>query len=387
MKKILMLFVLFVFVGFGSFGFAQETEEIPLEIQYLINPISSLEKDKSGNLFYQIKGKFERTKNEDVYLVLQRTSKSDSTQDYIDLCHFAKSGGLGLGPFAFNYPTCSTNPGLSGGTSYYDYVAYISNESKGSVNIDKDGNLIYFDDIPVSSGNDLVTISNVEFVNNSYFKITGNISESLDGDVTFKVKGTNNSVSVGNIEETLGSISGNVSDFVFDENVLVDPTFETYTIQALYNNQVVGSYVYTSAVTSTDTTDNTSNGTTTDLFADNAVVQGIRGGKGLVKNECGYTDGPNGWKMCGFGDFVSLIQRIIEYIFVLILPIAAIVFAYAGYLFMTSAGDSNKRTAAKNAMTKLVIGIVVVMLAWLIVRLVLKTLGVSSGFTMFLDIG
>ena len=53
---------------------------------------------------------------------------------------------------------------------------------------------------------------------------------------------------------------------------------------------------------------------------------------------------------------------------------------------MTSGEDASKRTAAKTAMTKLVIGIVVIMAAWLIVKTVLKTLGVDAGFTMFLDL-
>ncbi|MCI5051054.1 MAG: pilin [Candidatus Pacebacteria bacterium] len=105
---------------------------------------------------------------------------------------------------------------------------------------------------------------------------------------------------------------------------------------------------------------------------------------GIVPN-CGYnlTDGG---RLCGFSDLIKLVQRGIEYIFILVVPIVAITFAYAGYLYLTSGGNSSKRDAAKNAMTKSLIGIVVVMSAWLIVTLILRTLGASDAVTQFLDI-
>lgn len=91
-------------------------------------------------------------------------------------------------------------------------------------------------------------------------------------------------------------------------------------------------------------------------------------------------------KVCGFSDLITLVQKVIEYIFILTVPITAIVFAYAGYLFLTSGENSNKRKDAKNAMIKVVIGIAVVMSAWLIVTLIVTTLGASSATTQFLDI-
>lgn len=105
---------------------------------------------------------------------------------------------------------------------------------------------------------------------------------------------------------------------------------------------------------------------------------------GIVPN-CGYDLTGNG-KLCGFSDLITLVQRAIEYVFILVVPIVAIVFAYAGYLYLTSGGNPGKRESAKNAMLKSLIGIVVVMSAWLIVTLIVKTLGAGPEVTRFLDI-
>lgn len=107
--------------------------------------------------------------------------------------------------------------------------------------------------------------------------------------------------------------------------------------------------------------------------------------EGIVKTDCGYNLGKGG-RMCLFSDLIILVDRVIDYIFILVLPIAAIIFAYAGYLYITSGGNPEKRTAAKKAMTYLVIGIAVIMMAWLLVKAVLTSLGVKASFTLFLDL-
>lgn len=111
----------------------------------------------------------------------------------------------------------------------------------------------------------------------------------------------------------------------------------------------------------------------------NATQQDILD-SGVVPTNCGYNLGRGeGGRMCGFTDLIVLIQRVIEYIFILVLPIMAIVIAYAGYLYLTSGGNSGKRTKAKEAITKSLIGIVVIMSAWLIVKTIVTSLGVDSG--------
>lgn len=112
---------------------------------------------------------------------------------------------------------------------------------------------------------------------------------------------------------------------------------------------------------------------------------------GLVPTDCGYNlktlSNPEGTgRLCVFTDAIRLVQRIIEYIFVLVLPIAAIIFAYAGFLLLTSGGDTKKRDDAKRAMTNLVIGIFIIMVAWLAVKTILVSLGVDKSFLIYLDL-
>ena len=104
---------------------------------------------------------------------------------------------------------------------------------------------------------------------------------------------------------------------------------------------------------------------------------------GIVPTDCGYNL-TKGGKLCGFNDVIRLVRRVIEYIFILVLPIAAIVFAYAGFLYITSGGDKKKRQAAKKAMTSVLIGIIVVMAAWVLVQTIVGGLNVNAPFRQFL---
>ncbi len=105
-------------------------------------------------------------------------------------------------------------------------------------------------------------------------------------------------------------------------------------------------------------------------------------GKSLVPLNCGYNLGEGG-RMCTLNDFIRMIRRVISYIFIIMIPIAAIVFAYAGYQLLFSGGNTQKRDAAKKAATNLLIGIVVFLLAWVIVNLIVSTLGLKSDFNIF----
>lgn len=137
----------------------------------------------------------------------------------------------------------------------------------------------------------------------------------------------------------------------------------------------------------TDDTNNDTGGSGDGLFT---VPESIQGG--LAPGDCGYDirtlANPNGkGRMCGLVDIIGLIQRVIEYIFFLVLPIAAIVFAYAGFMLMTSGSSDSRRSAAKRAMTSLVVGIIIIMGAWFVVAAVLSALGVDTTIAeQFLDI-
>ncbi len=78
---------------------------------------------------------------------------------------------------------------------------------------------------------------------------------------------------------------------------------------------------------------------------------------------------------CGFNQFIALINNVIKYILLLVIPICAIMFAYAGFLLVTSGGEASARTKAKSIFTNALIGLVIAFAAWLIIKLILTILG------------
>lgn len=85
---------------------------------------------------------------------------------------------------------------------------------------------------------------------------------------------------------------------------------------------------------------------------------------------------------CTFAHFLVLINRIVKFIFLnLAIPIAAIMFFYAGFLMVTAGGESAQaRGKAKGIFTNTVIGLVLAAGAWLIVKTVLSIMGYTGPF-------
>ena len=85
---------------------------------------------------------------------------------------------------------------------------------------------------------------------------------------------------------------------------------------------------------------------------------------------------------CGFNDFISLVQRIINFLlFVLAVPLAAIAFTYAGWLYLSSAGGNEGNVnKAHEVFKNVVIGLCIALAAWLIVHAVISGLGVSTTY-------
>ena len=103
-------------------------------------------------------------------------------------------------------------------------------------------------------------------------------------------------------------------------------------------------------------------------------------GKSLVP--CGHAN-PQGLitNPCSFKDALTLINGVIRFIlFDLVVPIAAIMFFYAGFQLVTSGGSTEKRGLAKKVFTNAVIGLVIAAAAWLIVRTILSILNPAPGF-------
>lgn len=79
---------------------------------------------------------------------------------------------------------------------------------------------------------------------------------------------------------------------------------------------------------------------------------------------------------CDFNAFMELINKVISFIlFKMAIPIAAIMFAYAGFQLVTSGGSTEKRGIAKTVFTNAFLGLAIAVAAWLIVKTLLSVLG------------
>ena len=81
---------------------------------------------------------------------------------------------------------------------------------------------------------------------------------------------------------------------------------------------------------------------------------------------------------CKWPDLIILGNNIIDFLLTISVSLAAISFAYAGFLYMTAGGDTGT-IQAHEILWKVVIGIVVSLGAWLIVHFIIVQLGVNTS--------
>lgn len=99
---------------------------------------------------------------------------------------------------------------------------------------------------------------------------------------------------------------------------------------------------------------------------------------GLVP--CGKANGAP----CDWNGLMALINGLISFIlFDLAIPIAAIMFAYAGFLMVTAGGGEGK-TKAKAIFANTLIGLIFAVAAWLIVNTLLSILGYDGDWLGFI---
>ncbi len=77
---------------------------------------------------------------------------------------------------------------------------------------------------------------------------------------------------------------------------------------------------------------------------------------------------------CGFRDFIQLINNVVNFIIMISFPIAAGVFAWAGFNMMMDAGNGAKRRESIEMMKKVMIGFAIILVAWIVVNTLLKAL-------------
>ncbi|MFT5360119.1 MAG: hypothetical protein ACI88L_000601 [Candidatus Paceibacteria bacterium] len=86
---------------------------------------------------------------------------------------------------------------------------------------------------------------------------------------------------------------------------------------------------------------------------------------------------------CNFGHFLELLSNVIRFIALnLTAPAIAVAIAYAGFLIMTSGGDTGKRKEAKEIFVKVGLGLMFIIGAWVLVHALYSGLG-YGGFLQF----
>ena len=91
-----------------------------------------------------------------------------------------------------------------------------------------------------------------------------------------------------------------------------------------------------------------------------------------------------GGRECDFNQLMELVANVINFILTkLVVPIAAIMFAYAGVQLVFAGGNTEAIGTAKKILLNTVLGLVFAFAAWLIVHLILTTLGWNGSWIGF----
>lgn len=88
---------------------------------------------------------------------------------------------------------------------------------------------------------------------------------------------------------------------------------------------------------------------------------------------------------CSFPDVIKIINNILTFLIRnIFLPLFILVFMYAGYQYLTAQGQPGKIANVKKMLMNVVIGLVIVLTAWLVVKVLFQTIGVDEGL-LFID--
>lgn len=99
----------------------------------------------------------------------------------------------------------------------------------------------------------------------------------------------------------------------------------------------------------------------------------------IVPQTC---DGPT----CQACHLVLLADNIIEFLISIFAVIGAILVAWAGLLMATSRGDTGQLARGKSILLNSIVGLVIMLVAWLVVDTIMKTLAGSDAYGMWQEI-
>ena len=94
---------------------------------------------------------------------------------------------------------------------------------------------------------------------------------------------------------------------------------------------------------------------------------------------------PNCDTNCGWKDLVTLAKNLLDFMVTITIPIAAICFAWAGWLYLSARGNPGQITKAHGIFLNVAIGLVIVLVAWLVVDQIMKALVETGSYIPVLD--
>jgi len=77
---------------------------------------------------------------------------------------------------------------------------------------------------------------------------------------------------------------------------------------------------------------------------------------------------------CNLCDLAQLAENVINFFVKISFVISALLFAYAGFLFFTAGADPGKVSSARKIFTDTIVGIIIILTAWLVVNVILTVL-------------
>ncbi len=87
---------------------------------------------------------------------------------------------------------------------------------------------------------------------------------------------------------------------------------------------------------------------------------------------------------CNFCTFIAMVDKVIKFIFTLMVLGSVLMMVYAGFQLVVSQGNEHAMGEAKGMISNVIIGFVIVMSAWLIVDTMMKALlRTDAGFGMW----
>ncbi|HEY0979917.1 MAG TPA: pilin [Candidatus Paceibacterota bacterium] len=87
---------------------------------------------------------------------------------------------------------------------------------------------------------------------------------------------------------------------------------------------------------------------------------------------------------CGLGDVFKLINNIISFVITtLLLPVIVLMIMYTGFQYLMARGNPGQHAKLLSLIKHIIGGVVLILCAWLIVRVLMTTLGYSDGLLFF----